>query len=324
MMKFLRLSVLRPPAASPHYHPSSPVDPNVRTSMRQADPSSSAAAWTATDLRSNPHEAPDKAARVRRMFAAIARRYDLNNRLHSFGRDQAWRRWAVALCEVQPTDDVLDVACGTGDLTQAFAAAGPKSVTGLDFTPEMLEIAREKAQRWAFSGTGVSPVRISNGPSHALPVSEWIEHDSPGRDARATVPQYVQGDAMSLPFADGSFDIVSIAWGIRNVANPEKALREFRRVLRPGGRLCVLEFSEPRSRLLRSINRLYCGHIMPLTATLIARDRSGAYRYLPQSIATFTDSKAFARLIEESGFPRPALHPLTFGVCTVYVSRLSA
>jgi demethylmenaquinone methyltransferase/2-methoxy-6-polyprenyl-1,4-benzoquinol methylase len=309
---------------APHYHPSSAVDPNIRMNMRQADPSSSAAAWSATDLRSNPHEAPDKAARVRRMFAAIARRYDLNNRLHSFGRDQAWRRRAVALCEVQPTDDVLDVACGTGDLTQAFAAAGPNSVTGLDFTPEMLEIAREKAQRWAFSGTGVSPVRAANDPSHVLTASELIEHDSPGPDALATAPRYVQGDAMNLPFADGSFDIVSIAWGIRNVSDPAQALLEFHRVLRPGGRLCVLEFSQPRNRLLRAINRLYAGHIMPWTATLIARDRSGAYRYLPQSIATFTDSGAFARLIEDCGFPAADLHRLTFGVCTIYLSRLPA
>jgi demethylmenaquinone methyltransferase/2-methoxy-6-polyprenyl-1,4-benzoquinol methylase len=249
-------------------------------------PSSSAAAWTATDLRDNPHAAPDKAERVRKMFAAIARRYDLNNRLHSFGRDQAWRREAVALCEVQPTDDVLDCACGTGDLTLAFAKVGPKSVTGLDFTAEMLEIARQKP---------ASGVR--------------------------TKPSFVQGDAMNLPFADASFDVVSIAWGIRNVAEPIKALKEFRRVLRPGGRLCVLEFSEPRNRVTRAMNRLYCSRIMPWTATLIARDRSGAYRYLPKSVADFPDPPAFARMIEQAGFPSPTLRPLTFGVCTIYLAR---
>src|SRR4030095_11348253 len=91
--------------------------------MTRTEASSSTVAWTASDLRANPHDAPDKAERVQKMFAAIARRYDLNNRLHSFGRDQAWRRKAVAICEVQPTDDVLDVACGTGDLTEAFAVA---------------------------------------------------------------------------------------------------------------------------------------------------------------------------------------------------------
>ncbi len=259
--------------------------------MKPADPSSSsAAAWTANDLRANPHDAPDKAQRVQRMFAAIARRYDLNNRLHSFGRDQAWRRRAVAVCEVQPTDEVLDVACGTGDLTQAFAAAGARSVTGLDFTAEMLAIARHKAAS--------------------------LVNDR-------TKPQYVQGDAMNLPSSDARFDIVSIAWGIRNVADPAQALREFRRVLRPGGRLCVLEFSEPRNRFMRAMNRLYTAHIMPFTATLIARDRSGAYRYLPQSVATFPEPAAFADVIEQAGFPRPSLHPLTLGVCTIYLARVA-
>jgi demethylmenaquinone methyltransferase/2-methoxy-6-polyprenyl-1,4-benzoquinol methylase len=191
------------------------------------------------------------------MFAAIARRYDLNNRLHSFGRDQAWRRKAVALCGIQPTDDVLDVACGTGDLTLAFAKARPRSVTGLDFTVEMLDIARRKAP-------GIS---------------------------------FVQGDAMSLPFGDGSFDVVAIAWGIRNVADPSAALREFRRVLRPGGRLCG-------------------------TATLIARDHSGAYRYLPRSVTDFAQGSAFASMVEQAGFPVPTMHVLTFGVCTIYLACL--
>jgi demethylmenaquinone methyltransferase/2-methoxy-6-polyprenyl-1,4-benzoquinol methylase len=266
--------------------------------MTQTDASSSTAAWTASDLQANPHDAPDKAERVRKMFAAIARRYDLNNRLHSFGRDQAWRRKAVALCEIQPSDDVLDVACGTGDLTQAFAHAGAGSVTGLDFTAEMLEIAREKARK--------------------------LLSREPTARAGSRLLAFVQGDALNLPFADQSFDIVSIAWGIRNVADPARALREFRRVLRAGGRLCILEFSEPRNRVLRAMNHLYTARIMPCTASLIARDRSGAYRYLPQSVATFPEPQAFARMIEQTGFPRPTLHPLTFGVCTIYIARLPA
>jgi demethylmenaquinone methyltransferase/2-methoxy-6-polyprenyl-1,4-benzoquinol methylase len=255
---------------------------------RSEPPSSSAAAWTANDLRHDPHAAPDKAQRVQKMFGAIARRYDLNNRLHSFGRDQAWRRRAVSLCEIRPTDDVLDVACGTGDLTLAFANSGARSVTGVDFTVEMLDVARQK------SASSRTP----------------------------TQPTYFQGDAMSLAFADASFDVVSIAWGIRNVADPLKALREFRRVLRPDGRLCVLEFSEPRNRLVRAVNRLYCGRIMPWTATLISGDRSGAYHYLPHSVAKFPEPRAFAQLIGQAGFPAPALHLLTFGVCTIYLSRL--
>src|SRR6185436_13563321 len=125
------------------------------------------------------------------------------------GRDVVWRRRAVEMCGVTRADDVLDVACGTGDLTLAFGKARPRTVTGLDFTPQMLEVARAK-----------SASRYTDPPL-----------------------VFVEGDAMNLPFPDASFDIVSIAWGIRNVSDPARALREFRRVLRPGGRLIVLESS---------------------------------------------------------------------------------
>ncbi|MHC4427432.1 MAG: bifunctional demethylmenaquinone methyltransferase/2-methoxy-6-polyprenyl-1,4-benzoquinol methylase UbiE [Planctomycetota bacterium] len=240
----------------------------------------------------DPHQRADKARRVRRMFGAIARRYDINNRLHSFGRDQVWRRRAVAMCRLRGGEAVLDAACGTGDLAEAFAAAGAGRVTGVDFVGEMLELARRKAarRRW---GPGVRP------------------------------PRYLEADVMALPFAAGSFDVVSIAFGIRNVAEPRRALSEFRRVLRPGGRLVVLEFSEPTNPVLRRINRIYCDHVMPLTATLIAADRTGAYRYLPRSIVTFADRARLAEMIEEAGFGSVETRPMTLGVCVAYVAGLS-
>lgn len=242
-----------------------------------AAPTTSSPAWTSDELSTNPHAHTDKAEKVRRMFGAIAPRYDLNNRLHSFGRDQAWRRAAVRMAQVRPTDRVLDVACGTGDLTRAFAAGGAAKVVGLDFTPEMLAIARVKSD---------------------------IE--------------YVQGDAMKLPFGDASFNIVSIAFGIRNVADPAKALREFRRVLKPGGRLIVLEFGRPRFAPIAWVNDFYCSVIMPRTATLIAGDRSGAYRYLPRSINTFLTREAMAGAMREAGFGAIQMRPMTFGVCVCY------
>ncbi len=245
--------------------------------------SSSPVIWTANDLAENPHEAADKADRVQRMFAAIARNYDLNNRLHSLGRDQAWRRKAVRLSVVQSTDAVLDVACGTGDLTLAYAAAGPQRVVGVDFTEQMLDIARHKMQQRA---AGSVPVDF-----------QWA-------------------DAMDLPFADASFDVVSIAFGLRNVAEPMRALREFRRVLRPGGRVLILEFSEPRNPIVRWGNALYCRHIMPMTATLIARDRSGAYRYLPKSVQTFSTTAQLADDMRDAGFASIEQFPMTMGVCT--------
>jgi demethylmenaquinone methyltransferase/2-methoxy-6-polyprenyl-1,4-benzoquinol methylase len=259
--------------------------------MTRRAPSSSRVVWRATDLAAGPHRAADKDRRVQRMFAAIAHRYDLNNRVHSFWRDQAWRRRAVELCRVRPTDHVLDAACGTGDLAEAFAAAGPARVCGVDFTDEMLRIARRKAGR--------------------------------GRRAnRRVAPQYLLGDIMALPCADASFDIVSIAFGIRNVSDPPRALGEFRRVMRAGGRLVILEFSQPSSRPLRLLSDLYCGHIMPLTATLLAGDRSGAYRYLPRSVATFADRRQLVAMMKDAGFVEVTQHPMTFGVCVAYLGHV--
>jgi demethylmenaquinone methyltransferase/2-methoxy-6-polyprenyl-1,4-benzoquinol methylase len=228
----------------------------------------------------------DKQERVRRMFAAIAGSYDVNNRVHSFGLDQRWRRFAVKQAGVKPTDLVLDVACGTGDLSRLFADSGAARVTGLDYTEEMLVVAREKRGQ------------------------------SVGRVAREI--DYIRGDAQALPFADASFDVVSIAFGIRNVQDPAKAVGEFFRVLRPGGRLVVLEFDKPRNGLIRWGNDLYTRRIMPLTATLISGDKSGAYKYLPKSVETFLDRDQLSGVIRGAGFGDVSQTALTFGVCVCH------
>lgn len=220
------------------------------------------------------------------MFGAIARRYDLNNRLHSFGRDVAWRRAAVRAAELKPRSEVLDVACGTGDLSGELAQAGVARVVGVDFSAPMLEIAKAKA----------------------------------GRLKDPSSVEYRLGDAMSLDFPDASFDVVTISFGLRNVATPERAIREFRRVLRPHGRLVILEFSQPRNPLLRWGNRIYTEWVMPRTATLIAADRSGAYRYLPRSVQTFPEPQVLGSWISEAGFQGLRQRPLTFGVCTLHVA----
>lgn len=245
-------------------------------------PEPSDAIWTDRDLAADPHQAEDKADRVQRMFGAIARSYDLNNRVHSFGRDQAWRRAAVRAADPKSDDDVLDAACGTGDLAQAFDRAGARSVTGVDFTAGMLEIARHKARA----------------------TDQSIRYD--------------QGDVMNLSYDNESFDIVSIAFGIRNVQRPEVAIGEFFRVLRPGGRLVILEFGRPRNPVIRVLNDLYTRRIMPWTATLLARDRSGAYRYLPRSIDTFLDQSMLCAAMDDAGFSDVSVRPMTFGVCLLY------
>jgi len=226
------------------------------------------------------------------MFGGIASSYDLNNRVHSLWRDQAWRRTAVRLAEVRATDRVLDVACGTGDLTEAFAAAGPAEVTGLDFAEPMLEIARSKTERRR-------------------------------RAVGLPRPTYVSGDATQLPFEDAAFDVVSIAFGIRNVSEPARALAEFRRVTRPGGRLVILEFSQPRNGILRALSRFYTIRVMPITATWLARDRTGAYRYLPKSVDTFASREELARLIEEAGYGPVSQKELSLGICVAYTAGVS-
>lgn len=221
------------------------------------------------------------------MFAAIAGSYDLNNRVHSFGRDQSWRRYAVRASDVRPGDAVLDVACGTGDLTQAYARTSASSVTGLDFTPEMLAIAERKR------------------PCHLNP-------------AQAAKVLYREGDAQVLPFSDASFDIVSIAFGIRNVGDPGRALSEFARVLRPGGRVVILEFDRPRVAPMSWFYDLYCGWLMPRTATLLSGDRSGAYRYLPRSVGTFMTRTQMMDAMVAAEFHGVTTRALSLGICVCY------
>ncbi len=263
-----------------------PVDCSLIPSGVQetAPPQPTAPAWTARELGA-PHAQADKPARVRSMFAAIAPSYDLNNRVHSLWRDQAWRRAAVKAADVQAGQDVLDVACGTGDLTQALARrTQAATVTGLDFTRGMLDIAEIKR----------------------------------GRDAALARIRYIEGDAMALPLPDASFDALTIAFGIRNVQDPARALAEFCRVLRPGGRLVILEFHRPRNPIVRWFNNVYAGHIMPWTATLLARDRSGAYRYLPKSVGSFMDAEQLRAQAQRTGFHDATVRPLTMGICWLH------
>jgi demethylmenaquinone methyltransferase/2-methoxy-6-polyprenyl-1,4-benzoquinol methylase len=237
------------------------------------------------------------------MFAAIAPSYDLNNRVHSWGRDQAWRRAAVKVAEVRPSDVVVDVACGTGDFSLAFADAGAARVVGIDFTFNMLAVAGKKGQGPRARGRADGDLRAFPLPSGPQPLD---------------LPSYHAGDAMRLPLADASADVVSIAFGIRNVADPAKAIREFFRVLRPGGRLIILEFSLPTNPVMRGLYNFYFRLILPHTATWIAGDKSGAYKYLPQSVNTFIDRPAMVKLMGEAGFVEPAVKPLTMGIAVVY------
>lgn len=254
--------------------------------LQTQTPDSNAPAWVDQELDSL-HENSEKHDKVRAMFNAIARSYDLNNRLHSLWRDEAWRKRAVLEAHVQPGETVLDCACGTGDLTQAFAKFSKAAhIVGSDYTPNMLEVARHKREH------------LHNQ------LQDRIE--------------YQQADAQQLPFEDQSFDVVSIAFGIRNVQDSAKAMNEFFRVLKPGGRLMILEFGQPGFPPMRWFNTFYCGTIMPRTATWIARDRSGAYKYLPRSVQSFKTREEMEQSYLDAGFEQVWSKPQTFGICNLY------
>lgn len=226
------------------------------------------------------------------MFAAIAGRYDLLNHLLSGNTDKRWRRLVAYSLRDSLVEDAraLDVACGTGDLSNALAEVGHARVTGVDFCRPMLEIAAQK-----------------NAEAR--------------RDAKRIA--YVEGDAMRLPFADASFDVVTIAFGLRNLAGVEEGLRELRRVLRPGGRIAVLEFSRPVVPGFRALFQFYFTRVLPRLGGLISGSR-GAYEYLPDSVSRFPDQRRLAAMMREVGFEGVEYRNLTGGIAALHTARRSS
>ena len=229
----------------------------------------------------------EQAQRVRDMFAAIATRYDLLNHLLSGNVDQRWRRLVVrtVASNLQATDAcILDVACGTGDLSVALAEGLKAQVVGLDFCRPMLDIAAVKSS-----------------------------------DRGLTIP-FVEGDALKLPFRECSFDAVSIAFGLRNLASFEGGLSELFRILRPGGTVAVLEFSTPRTPILRTLFRVYFTKVLPLLGGLLSGSKS-AYEYLPDSVSRFPDQASLAALLQQAGFIEVAFQNLTGGIAALHIGK---
>ena len=231
-------------------------------------------------------EAAGKKQDVESMFDAIAPRYDFLNRVLSLGIDRQWRRQAVKLAgrSIQRSPRrILDVATGTADLAIEALKLGPEEVVGVDIAEEMLAVGREKLR-------------------------------ARGLDRRITLQR---GDAENLDFADGAFDLVLVAFGVRNFENLRRGLAELRRVLRPGGVLVVLEFSRPRAFPMKQLYGLYSSQILPRIGRAVSGD-SGAYDYLPESIRAFPDGADFLRVMERAGFGGVKDKRLTFGVASLY------
>lgn len=226
-----------------------------------------------------------KKEQVRSMFDRIAPRYDLLNRLLSFGIDRIWRKNVVKLLKGLQAPIILDVATGTGDLAIEICKIDPVEVYGVDLSSQMLDFAQKKIQQKRLHMT--------------ITLKE--------------------ADSENLPFESNFFDAVTVAFGVRNFENLSKGLSEMQRVLRPGGKLIVLEFSKPTSFPFKQLYHFYFTRILPWWGGLISKDKD-AYRYLPASVLQFPEGKDFENELRGAGLEPEKSIPQTFGIATIYVS----
>ena len=222
-------------------------------------------------------------ARIARMFDRIAPTYDLLNHLLSANIDKRWRQRAVRSLALTGRERALDACTGTGDLAVALLDGGAGEVVGCDFAPEMVRLAREKA----------------------------------GDRIRFQV-----ADVLDLPFEDGSFDVGTVAFGVRNFEDLPRGLGELRRVLVRGGRLLILEFSRPSNALVRGIYEAYSMIVLPMVGNLVSGGADNAYAYLPRSVQTFPAPHVLASHLEEAGFARVDVLPLSLGIATIHVATV--
>lgn len=229
-------------------------------------------------------------SRVQRMFGEIAPRYDLLNHLLSMNADRYWRWRTTRLAPPKAlAGPILDLCTGTGDLAFAYdrAAGGKVKITAADFCPEMLSLAREKAAK-----------------RRAAERIEWVE-----------------ADAQDLPFESNKYQIVTAAFGLRNVADTDQGLREMTRVCQPGGRVAILEFTTPRWQPFKAIYGWYFRNVLPRIGQTLMRNSSAAYEYLPQSVGQFYEYEQLTQRMEAAGLDDVSYYPLTLGVATLYVGK---
>jgi len=226
-------------------------------------------------------------ARIRSMFGAIAPSYDLLNHLLSLNIDRYWRWRTTRLVPPRGTGPILDLCTGTGDLALAYdrAAAGSVPIVGADFCHEML------------------------GPAIAKAIKRHA----------STRIRFVEADAQRLPFPDDLFQITTVAFGLRNVTDTDRGIAEMVRVTEPGGRVAILEFSQPRHWLFGRLYRFYFRRVLPFVGQAISRSKDQAYRYLPASVQEFLCGEALAERLRGHGLCDVEWHPFTFGIATLYV-----
>ncbi len=222
---------------------------------------------------------------IRSLFDSIAHRYDFLNHLLSYGLDVLWRRKAIALLQPYQPKRILDLATGTADLAIRAARLHPTEIVGLDISEEMLRIGQDKIKR------------------HRL--NQMI--------------QLQAGEAENLPFSDGSFDAVTVGFGVRNFSDLERGLMEIHRVLRPGGATMILEFSNPQQFPMKQLYGFYCRRILPIVGGFVSENRE-AYEYLPNTVSEFPNEQDFLSTLCSIGFTEAQCYPLTFGIVTIYLA----
>jgi demethylmenaquinone methyltransferase/2-methoxy-6-polyprenyl-1,4-benzoquinol methylase len=230
--------------------------------------------------------------RVRRMFGEIAPRYDLLNHLLSANVDRYWRWRSVRLAPPRGSSPILDVCTGTGDLAFAYQrrASAQTPIVAADFCRRMLEVGIAKRDR---------------------------------RNTHNTMT-FLEADTQCLPFEDNIFQLVTVAFGLRNVADTDAGLAEMARVCQPGGRVVVLEFSMPRWQPMRAIYGGYFRYVLPRIGQLMAKNRHEAYHYLPASVGEFDQGQELVERMHTAGLEDVARHPLTFGIATIYIGQKAA
>lgn len=234
----------------------------------------------------NPYKDLDKGkkAQVAMMFNNIARKYDFLNHFLSMGIDKLWRKKAVKLLKPIQPKQLLDIATGTGDFALACLKLNPDKVTGIDISTEMLAVGREKIAK---------------------------------RNLQDKIELF-EGDSEDIHFDDNSFDAITVAFGVRNFENLEKGLKEMNRVVRPGGKVVVLEFSKPEKFPVKQFYNFYFFKILPFWGRMVSKD-SSAYTYLPESVGAFPDGERFLKIYRSCGFVDTEQIKVSFGIASIYV-----
>lgn len=235
------------------------------------------------EVKPYQHEDGSKKEQVAKMFDNISERYDFLNHFLSLSIDKGWRKKVVKMVEQTGAKNVLDVATGTADLAIALIKANPDKIVGIDISAGMLGVGQKKIER----------KKLTN------------------------IITLQQADSEDLPFEDETFDAVTVAFGVRNFENLEKGLSEIKRVLKKGGTLLVLEFSQPTKFPFKQSYNFYFKNILPTLGKMVSKD-SNAYTYLPASVGAFPFGEAFMQVLKKVGFDAKSFKPVTFGVATIY------